>query len=158
MLWRRRILADELRVQGIWESCRGEQTSKDKWQFSLDKLNHGSSHPVQRQEASPLLADARRRRKRCPVREMDFGGVPRQAEIEVATSPTEDCCKRHEKISTTDDVDWIVRDDGAAGGRTSPGSGACTSANTNAPTHTGACAFATNAHTDFSAEHGECGR
>src|SRR5882672_4489180 len=71
---------------------------------------------------------------------------------------SQDCGKRHEKTSTTDTVDWIVRGDGATGGWAGSGARTCTSAgaNTNAPSGADACA--TTAHEDRSAEHSKCGR
>src|SRR5258708_102612 len=83
-------------------------------------------------------------------------GEPRQAEIETATGPSEDCGKRHEKTSTTHAVVWIVRADGAAGGRTGPSACARAGANTNGPI--GASACITAAHQDRAAEHSKCGR
>src|SRR6266487_2362950 len=81
------------------------------------------------------------------------GELP-QAEIEIATGPSQNCGKKHEKTSTTDGVVWLVRGDSVAGGRTGPG--ANPSASANAIFATRPDAGGTSA--DGAAEHCECGR
>src|ERR1700731_3951291 len=73
-------------------------------------------------------------------------------------APSEDCGKRHEKTSTTDAVDWIVRGDGVAGGWAVPGARSCTSAGANKNAASGADACTTATHEVLSAEYRKCGR
>ena len=73
-------------------------------------------------------------------------------------APSEDCSKRHEKTSTTDAVDWIVRGDGPTGGWARSGARASTSAGANTNARRGADACATTAHEECSAGHRKCGR
>src|SRR6266481_1851111 len=80
---------------------------------------------------------------------------PRQAEIDSASGLSEDCGNWHEKISTADGIDWIVRGNGASRGQSGPGASARASTKTNVPTGAGACA--TDTRKDRSAKHRKCG-
>ena len=61
-----------------------------------------------------------------------------------ATGPSEDCGKRHGKISTADGVDWIVRGDGVAGGWSGPSTTASAGANPNASAGAGSSTATAN--------------